>query len=264
MARILIISSLVADGSVGGGLSQFVLQRLGHRVALLPTILLSNSPDQPDKAGQTIAVELLDRMTGAYEAAKQLSFDAALIGYLPSSEHVAFALRLVGKLRTLNPDLLLCVDPVMGDDPGGLYVKEETACAIRDDLAPRADILTPNLFELTWLAKRSLPHQDEIDRAAAQLQARIVLVTSAAKNAGTIASRLIDKDSGSSVETLRFAQAPHGAGDMVCAAFLGHALNGVSNCEAFAKAIAGVCKTIEASQSLQRLQYIATQSVWAE
>lgn len=265
MARVLIISSLVADGAVGGGLSQFVLQRLGHEVVLLPTILLSNSPDQAIKAGESVAVELLGRMTAAYEAAGRLAFDAVFIAYLPSPAHVAFAVQTVGSLRASNPQLTVCVDPVMGDEPEGLYIAQTSACAIRDDLVPLADVLTPNRFELGWLTAMNRATMDRatIKQAAAKLAVATVLVTSAVADKGTITSLLIEKAGSECIETARLAQAPHGTGDLTAALFLAARLNGMASRDAFARTIASVASVVALSQQHAALQLVATQQYWA-
>ena len=57
--------------------------------------------------------------------------------------------------RRPTPNALVCVDPILGD-AGKLYVAEETAEAIRDQLLPLASIATPNLFELQWLSGASV------------------------------------------------------------------------------------------------------------
>ena len=51
---------------------------------------------------------------------------------------------------------IIIVDPVMGDEAPGLYIKPETAAALMADLVPRADILAPNLWEFARLTGTDL------------------------------------------------------------------------------------------------------------
>ncbi len=46
--------------------------------------------------------------------------------------------------------------PIIGDEPAGIYVDEAAASAVRDQLVPLADIVTPNAFELGWLSGRAI------------------------------------------------------------------------------------------------------------
>ena len=43
---------------------------------------------------------------------------------------------------------IVLVDPILGDEDKGLYVKPEVEAAVRAILVPRADVLAPNLWEL--------------------------------------------------------------------------------------------------------------------
>ena len=57
--------------------------------------------------------------------------DAIILGYMPSVEHAGFAAAAVAMVRKANPDVLCLCDPILGDDPGGLYVEEDVAVAVR-------------------------------------------------------------------------------------------------------------------------------------
>jgi pyridoxine kinase len=107
--------------------------------------------------------------------------DAILTGYLPSAVHVGFAADLIDRLRAVVPGLRCVVDPVLGDAPKGLYIAPEAAGAIRDLLLPRADLVTPNLFELSWLSGQAPQTLAETRDAALELlneRTAAVLVTS--------------------------------------------------------------------------------------
>lgn len=176
MARILILSSWVATGHVGLSAAAPVLQRLGHEVLQLPTVMLSNHPGWPHVAGQQVPVAQIEAMAGAMTANGWLTgLDAVLTGYMPSAEHVTFVAGLASELRRSGARLV--VDPVLGDLPKGLYVPEAVALALRETLLPLADTLTPNRFELGWLTRHSTETLPDAAAAARGL-APEVFVTS--------------------------------------------------------------------------------------
>src|SRR5262245_30510266 len=157
MPTILSLSSQVAHGHVGHSASVFVWQRLGIEVIALPTIILSNRPDLPHRAAERLQPQKLEEMIAAIEANGWLgSVDAVFTGYLPSAAHIAFAAKLVARLKAERPDLLYCCDPILGDEPDGLYIAKDAAEALRAALLPLADFVTPNRFELGWLAGREI------------------------------------------------------------------------------------------------------------
>ena len=180
MPTILSLSSQVARGHVGHSAAIFAWQRLGIEVVALPTILLSNRPDYPHRAGERIRPEFLSEMVAALDANGWLGeIDAVFTGYLPSAAHVALAAGLVDRLKAAKPDLLYCCDPILGDEPGGLYIAEDAANAMRDTLLPLADVVTPNRFELGWLAGEGVLSAADAVRAARRLTRPMVLATSA-------------------------------------------------------------------------------------
>jgi pyridoxine kinase len=264
MPTILSLSSQVAYGHVGHSAGVFAWQRLGIDVIALPTVLLSNRPDLPHKAGERVRTELLADMFSALEANGWLGqIDAVFTGYLPSAAHAELAARIVTRLKVENSDLFYCCDPILGDEPGGLYVAEEAARAVRDAVVPLADAVTPNSFELGWLTDRPVTTADEAV-AAARALAPMVLATSApAADAAQLANLLVTP--GEAWETLvaRRDAAPHGTGDLMASLFLAHMLRLRRPLEALALTTAGIEAVIEASAGAEELRLIESQEVWA-
>lgn len=223
MARILIMSSWVARGHVGLSAAVPVLQALGHSVTQLPTILLSNHPGWPHTAGQTVPPDELRAIIDALAANGWLAnHDAVLTGYLPSVAHVALAAELVARLRDgTSPAPRVVVDPVFGDAPSGLYLPEAAAGAIRAQLCPLADMLTPNLFELGWLAERSVGTLADATAAAETLRTRWgtgkVLTTSAPLGPDRTGVLCLDGDGVELYAARRLDGVPHGVGDVFSA-----------------------------------------------
>lgn len=224
MARVLILSSFVAHGHVGATAAAAALQVLGHSVTVLPTVVLSNHPGWSHVGGARVPVDQLQGMADAIAANGWLGQqDALLTGYLPTPDHVAFAVSLVRRMRAVSPSLRCVVDPVLGDHPKGLYLSQQAAEAVRDDLVPLADILTPNSFELGWLTGSPVTDLVQAEQAARQLavSGRCLLVTSPPLSQSETGLLRVDSD-GITVWSRPFLeQVPHGVGDvfsaLVCA-----------------------------------------------
>lgn len=265
MARVLAISSYVAHGHVGLGAVVPVLQRLGHQVIALPTILLSNHPKHPHCAGEPVAPMKLRDMLDAVEANGWLrTTDAVLTGYLPTVAHVRFAASAAARVSAAQPQSQLFCDPVLGDDPDGLYVREDAAAAIRDELAPLADMLFPNRFELAWLSRQAVVDVASAIEAARELRAQSILATSVPGGERRLANVLVERGDAFVDCVGERAGVPHGTGDVLSALYLGHRLNGRKSIVALGSAVAGIEIAIDASRGLTDLKLIETQERWVD
>ncbi len=266
MAKVLSISSQVVYGHVGNSTAAFVLQRMGHGVLALPTVLLSNRPGYKAMAGERIEPAKLDAMLkAAQENGWLASVDAIMTGYVPTAEHAALCEAWIAKIKTLNPQAFYLCDPIIGDEPAGIYIGEEAAQAIGEKLVPLADILTPNLFELEWLAGWSVPDAAAAVDAARSLLRPAVLVTSAPAAArDMLANILVDKNIAVATACPRETVHAHGTGDFFAASFLAHRLNGLSNKAALQAATAAMSLVLAASKGRGELALIETQAGWAQ
>ena len=230
--QILSLQSRVAYGHVGNSTAVPVLQRLGHEVWPVDTTLLSNHLGYATHGGRILpAEEVAGVMEGLSKLALFGRIDALLTGFLGKAAAVAG--EAVARLRAENPQALYCLDPVMGERDGGLYVAAATAGIIAAHLMPQANILLPNAFELDHLAGGRTRRLADILAAAQALRRRM------RPGAFVIATGL-DREDGPAgrVETLavgdqgcwlgsvpRLELPAHGAGDLFAALFLGHYLN---------------------------------------
>lgn len=263
MAKVLSISSQVVYGHVGNSTAAFVLQRMGHHVLSLPTILLSNRPGYGAIAGSPIEPGKLDALLGAAWSNGWLTgVDAILTGYIPTPEHAA----LCGMwIKALNPNAIYLCDPIIGDEPAGIYIGQEAARAIREKLVPLADILTPNRFELGWLSGQAIPDAAAAVHAARSLCRPAVVVTSApAATPDVLANMLVEPAGAAAAECPRETVHAHGTGDFFAAIFLGHRLKGLRNRVALQAAAAATSLVLEASKGQSELALIETQAMWAK
>lgn len=260
MARILCISSQVARGYVGLSAIVPALQALGHDVIGLPTILLSNHPGHAHVAGERITPDLLRRMRDALAANAWLSeVDAVLTGYLPSVDHVGFAEETVAHLREKRPDLVFLCDPVIGDEPKGVYIAEEAACAIRDRLLRHADIVRLNRFELGWIAGENVTSGEDVQRVAQGKALKHVIVTSLSGSGGASIENalLIDGAVADRSSVTRYDKVPNGTGDLLSALVIGHRVRADQDpVLTFRAAINGVRRVVEASRGASELRLV--------
>ena len=222
MNRVLIMSSWTSVGHVGLSAATPVLQALGHHVTQLPTIILSNHRGWRHVAGRPIPAREILEMVDAIDANGWLDgHDTFLAGYMPSAEHVAVACKIADRLRRRPTVPRVVVDPILGDDPKGLYVDRDVADAVRDTLVPRADVLTPNTFELGWLTGRPTGTLRETHDAATALAGgapdRDVLVTSPPLPADETGILALDRHGETLFRTPRLDDVPNGAGDVFSA-----------------------------------------------
>lgn len=222
MALVLAMSSWVSAGHVGLSAMAPVLQSLGHEIIQLPTVVLSNHTGWPNVAGRAVPPDQLRDMLDAVASNGWLSnTESFLAGYMPSANHVEVACYAVGRLRKENPGVRITCDPVLGDDPDGLYLARDAAEAVRDRLVPVADTVTPNRFELAWLTGRSVATLDDAILAALALTKSrpscAVLVTSPPITGGDTGILEVSGSETLLYRTHRRALAPKGVGDVFSA-----------------------------------------------
>jgi pyridoxine kinase len=222
VARVLAMSSWVSAGHVGLSAMAPVLQSLGHEIIQLPTVVFSNHTGWPAIAGRATSPEQLTEMLDAISSNGWLvGVDAFLGGYMPSAHHVEVARQAIGQLCDQSPAARIVCDPVLGDDPNGLYVPREAAEAVQDRLVPLADALTPNRFELAWLTDRSIDTIEDAKLAAQALAeerpGRRVLVTSPPISGEETGVLEVSADEAWLYRTRRCDLAPKGVGDVFSA-----------------------------------------------
>jgi len=259
MSIVLCLSSQVARGYIGGTAARIALSRMGHDCWLLPTVILSNHPGYTRFAGEQVPPGRLRAMIEALEANGWLGdIDAVITGYMPSLEHVELAARTVEQVRQVNSDLIYMCDPILGDDPGGLYLDEAIATAVRDQLVPLAGIATPNRFELEWLSGESSKRAKTASGPARALGPATMLVTSLTGDDPKSMVNLVTDGSGMWQTIIpKRKSAPHGVGDLCAALFLGAVLNGLGPKEALGHATAGVEAALGMSKGTDELQLTA-------
>ena len=248
----------MARGHVGLGAIVPALQALGHEVIALPTVMLSNHPGHGKVAGQRVDPALLAEMLGTLDGHGWLaSVDAVISGYLPTPAHVAVVADAVARVRAQRTSALFFCDPVIGDDPKGVYIGEDAARSLAGELVPMADYIFPNRFELAWLS--GLPVRDlaEARIAAGVLDAKWTIATSIPDGPAALATVAIGMDQAWLMSVARQDGVPNGTGDLLGGLFAGEIVNGQPVARALGAAVAGVEEVLKASLGRDELQLIA-------
>jgi pyridoxine kinase len=153
MSVVLAFSSHVSRGFVGNVAVTTILRALGHEVWQVPTIILSNHKGYTHCAGPILPRNSIRDMVTALDRNGWLSqVDAILTGYIAEANQADDVLYALDRVRQHNKHALYWCDPILGDHPGGLYVSDEVAMTIADQLVPLADGLSPNSYELEYLS----------------------------------------------------------------------------------------------------------------
>jgi len=260
MAKVLAISSHVVRGHVGLDATVPALQWLGHEVWALPTVIVASRPGLGRMARHELSASELAGMLAALEAdGCWASLDAVMTGYFVAADAVVAAAEAVRRIKAANPRIRVLVDPVLGD-AGRLYVLPETAEAVRRELIPQAAIVTPNLFELQWLAGIAASGIDATVQAARRLGPATVVVTSAAEKGATVTTLLVTRSERIEREASRRAGIPNGAGDLFAGLLLGHLLSGRADLAALDASLADLDRVLAASAGRDVLQLSALSS----
>ena len=193
--------------------------------------------------------------------------EAVLSGYQGAQDVGAVVLDAVARVKRHNPEAVYCCDPVMGDVGRGMFVRPGIPEFMRDQVVPAADVLTPNHFELDFLAGTSTTTLEELLAAADRVRAAgpdVVLVTSVLTQ-DTPEDRLdlvlVSGDGAWRTRTPRLSVHTSGAGDLTAAVFLANLLDHEGLEQALVRTTSSVFAVMEATESSPEteLQIVAAQ-----
>jgi pyridoxine kinase len=267
--NVLSIQSQVVYGHVGNSAAAFVLQRQGHAVWQVPTVLFSNHLGKPTFRGRAVpADQARDMVEGLKELGYLDQVDMLLTGYLGTADTARLTAELAGLIRQQNPRAIFACDPVMGDDDA-LYVKPDLADAIATDLVPIADVLLPNIFELARLTGRIIKDGAAALEAAQALQqaskVKVLVATGIpAASAERIAAIAIAGGKVHRAEAPRRRMRVSGTGDTFTALFTGHYVTNRDAAAALDFAMKGmdaICAATEKADA-DELMIVQTQDAW--
>ncbi|WP_028636502.1 pyridoxal kinase PdxY [Nocardioides sp. URHA0032] len=271
--KILSIQSSVAYGHVGNSAAVFPLQRLGHEVWPVLTVHFSNHTGYGAWRGPLLAPEdVREVIAGIDDRGVLGEADAVLSGYQGDPAVGGVILDAVARVKELNPKAVYCCDPVMGDVGRGMFVRPGIPEFMRDTVVPQADILTPNHFELDFLAGRSTSTLPDILIAVDEVRdrgPRDVLVTSVIHGDvpdGRLDMVAVSGDGAWAVETPLLPITPNGCGDVTAALYLAHLRSTGSAPTALARVAGTVFAVLEQTiaAGTREIQLVAAQDAIAD
>ena len=271
--NVLSIQSLVAYGHAGNSAALFPLQRLGFEVWPVITVHFSNHTGYGDWKGPLLtSADIADVIEGVADRGALERCDAVLSGYQGAEDVGAVILDAVAKVKAANPTAVYCCDPVMGDLGRGFFVRPGIPEFMRDEVVPKADVITPNHFELDYLAGTEARTLDELVSGVDRVRATgpdTVLVTSVIVDdtpEDALDLVAVSGDGAWVVRTPRLAVNPPGAGDLATAVFLANLLDGRDLPIALGRTASAVFSVVEATAASgqRELEIVATQDAIAD
>ena len=227
--RVLSIQSCVSFGHVGNSAAVFPLQRLGHEVMPVHTVVFSNHTGYGQWGGQLISGDIVRDIVQGIDARGALAdVDLVLSGYQGGDDIGDAILDAVALVKQRNPEATYACDPVLGSAASGCFVAPEVQRLIRDRVVPQADVITPNQFELGFITGTD-PHTLEETLASVdqvrQSGPSTVLVTSVFqpdRPENTIEMLAVNETGAWIVQTPQLPFKRNGSGDVASALFSTH------------------------------------------
>ena len=227
--NILSIQSHVSYGHVGNSAAVFPLQRLGHEVWPVYTVNFSNHTGYGQWGGSPIPASEVTAIISAMEQRGALAQVYVVLSGDQGGTDIADAiLDAVARVKAANPSATYTCDPVMGNAKSGCFVNPAIPELLRERVVPKADLVTPNQFELGYLAGMQVQTLEETLKAVDAVMAmgpRAVLVTSVFRPdaaPGTIEMLAADANGAWLVTTPHLPFKANGSGDVTAALFTAH------------------------------------------
>jgi pyridoxine kinase len=266
--NLLSIQSHVAYGHVGNSAAVFPLQRMGVEVWPIHTVQFSNHTGYGNWQGQVFDARTIREVIGGIEQRGVLGeCDGVLSGYMGGVDVGAAVLDAVATVKRANPSARYACDPVIGDAGRGIFVARGIPEFMKERAVPAADIITPNQFELDYLAGRESKTLADVLAAVMivyDLGPRAILVTSLHTEdtpEETIDLLASDATGRFHLRTPKLPLVVNGAGDAIAALFFAHYLRSGKIDEALSRAgsaIFGVL-TKTAQAGADEIQLVAAQ-----
>ena len=266
--NLLSIQSHVAYGHVGNSAAVFSLQRMGIEVWPIHTVQFSNHTGYGQWRGRIFDSELTREMVAGLEQRGILGeCDGVLSGYLGGADIGQAILDAVATVRRANPVTRYCCDPVIGDFGRGVFVREGIPEFFKEKAVPAANIVTPNQFELDFLAghkSKTLADALSAVKTVHDFGPSAVLVTSLhVEDTPEDSIDLLASDEAGRyrLRTPRLPLTANGAGDTIAALFFAHYLRSGKIDEALSRSASAVFGVLAktAEMGAREIQIVAAQ-----
>ena len=254
---ILSIQSAVAYGHVGNSAAVFPLQRLGFEVWPVNTVQFSNHTGYGAWRGHIVEAEQISEILQGLSERDILGGCLAVVsGYLGDAALGELVLDAVSRVRAANPAAIYACDPVMGDEDGGFYVRDGIPEFFRDRALATADLLTPNHFELAWLAGQPIVSIGDALNAAISVRRRgpkFVVATSLVlpDHQDELVTLAVEREGAWAIRSPRLPISLNGTGDAFTALILGNYLRCRNLETSLRNAVASMYGLVEATSLAQ-------------
>ncbi len=169
MKQILSIQSSVTLGFVGNSVAVPVLTAMGHHPLAVDTIVLAAHPGYGSRSGDVPTEEAFNEILEALSLFDALAgIDFIVSGYMGSAHQAEPIKKTINAWKQQVSNGIYILDPVLGD-ANSLYVQPQIAESLQSELLPMADIITPNRFELGFLASDEISNLDDAIDASQKL-----------------------------------------------------------------------------------------------
>jgi len=268
MKTILSIQSAVTAGFVGNSVAGPVLTALGHHPMMIDTVQLAAHPGYGKRAGGAIPAPIInDVLCELSTLIAPAHIDSVITGYLGHADQIDPITTFLDEWEK-QEDSLYILDPVLGDS-GRLYVTPELADGLVSDLLPKADIITPNQFELFYLANHEQPDGGASDSSAHQAAQLLIdqhglqaVIATGVVTASGVGDLLVTRDGGTDWHPAQAgARNVAGGGDLLTALLAGHLTSGQGIHSAFQTACHQAQTVLAASPTSRDLALLESLSV---
>lgn len=253
MKPVLSIHSSVTVGFVGNNVVGPVLTALGLTPFLVPTVMLAAHPGYGRRVGDAVPDHIVGDILGGLGDMTEIGQIRGVVsGYLGSVGQTDAIADFVDSWQRVGSGSYI-LDPVLGDR-GRLYLPEELAQAMIETLLPRADIITPNNFELGFLAGMVVSDRASAETAAQHLMTttklQAVIATGIDDGADGVGDLLVTRSGGGVwCDAGPDSRNVAGGGDLLTAILAGQLARGVAVDPAFRTASRTAQEIIAASTS---------------
>ncbi|CAF0898403.1 unnamed protein product [Brachionus calyciflorus] len=159
--RVLSIQSHVVHGYVGNKAAVFPMQLLGFEVDFINSVQFSNHTQYKCFKGQRLNSDELNELFEGLRQNDLLDYTHLLTGYVGNPNFLNKLGDLIEELKKKNPNLIYLCDPVLGDN-GKLYVSQDLISIYLERILPKANIITPNVFELEIIYGSKIQNQTDL------------------------------------------------------------------------------------------------------
>ena len=232
MKRVLTIQDISCLGKCSLTIALPVISAMGSETVILPTALLSTHTMFKDFTCKDLSDQI--RPIAAHWKKEQVKFDAIYTGYLGTEDEIDMVLELIAEFR--QPDTLVLIDPVMGDN-GRLYAAFDMHYAAKNaSLCAAADVIVPNITEACLMT--GLPYRETYDemyvkdllQALSALGCGTAILTGVSLQEGKTGVMGYDssQDAYFSYQNDRVPASYHGTGDLFSSTLVGALMKGRS------------------------------------